>query len=168
MAKPSDSSSGRDAALEYPIDDIRQRYQQAYNISASVASLRERELKRYLCIAAKNPDVHLPIAGVLDPLWHEFLLDTRSYLTFCRRLGVDFVHHVPDTEPGSTTNRLGRYRKLIELYEQEFNETPPHDVWPQLGQNLIRTGNCDSSVELANCDASRVRIDPVAEDFPDR
>ena len=162
------SDSSRDAALDYPIDDIRHRYQQAYNVSASIASLRERELKRYLFIAAKNPDVSLPIAGVLDPFWHEFLLDTRSYLTFCRRLGADFVHHVPNSDRGSAAEVMDRYRKLVELYEREFNEAPPQDVWPQVTRGIMRLGNCDPSIDLANCDASRVRIDPADGDQIDR
>jgi len=162
------SHSRRDAALDYPIDAIRHRYQQAFNVPASIASLRERELKRYLFIAAKNPDLTLPIAEVLDPLWHEFLLDTRCYLAFCRQMGADFVHHVPNTEHRSAGEMTDRYRKLVALYEQEFDEPPPRDVWPQLSQGIMRMGNCDPSIDLANCDASRVRIDPADGDATDR
>lgn len=154
----------RDDALAYPMDQIRMRYQSAYNLAPSVAILRERELKRYLFIAAKHPTVSLPIASVLDPLWHEFLLDTRAYVQFCRRLGADIIHHVPNDDASGEPNALAemneRYLKLVEMYQEEFAEVPPADVWPRAAKTSSEIGNCESSIDLANCDASWADLDP--------
>jgi hypothetical protein len=33
----------------------------------------------------------------VDEVWHHFLLFTREYMTFCRRIGTGFIHHTPHT-----------------------------------------------------------------------
>jgi hypothetical protein len=150
-------SSDRDA-LDFPIDEIRIRYQEANDVSPAAAFLHEQELKRYLFLSAKNPEMSLPIARSLDPLWHEFVLDTRRYLKFCQGLGTDIVHHDPRPANESENEVVGRYQKLIELYQDEFNEAPPNEVWPHVSASMHRLGDC-----VAN---SPLRLPEDSDDIP--
>lgn len=39
---------------------------------------------------------------VTDDLWHEFVLDTRAYGSFCRQAFGGMLHHTPAAAPGGT------------------------------------------------------------------
>ncbi|MEU2513186.1 hypothetical protein [Streptomyces syringium] len=43
----------------------------------------------------------------VDLFWHRFLQRTVPYVAFCRSLGVDYIHHVPDDGAGAD-NEEGR------------------------------------------------------------
>lgn len=55
-----------------------------------------RALRDYfwMCSMSKNKLVAMP-SQVVDDAWHEFILFTRSYDTFCRKALGRFLHHTP-------------------------------------------------------------------------
>lgn len=48
----------------------------------------------YICNQAKNRMVAMP-SQVVDVAWHEFILFTRNYKSFCRKAIGRFLHHTP-------------------------------------------------------------------------
>ena len=150
MATTDEATS---TALAFPLTPITARYQRRYAVPAQDVARHEVELKRYLVLCSKHPSDSLPPTEVLDRLWHEFLLDTRAYKAFCDSLGNGFIHHVPGEPTRSRAVAAERYRTLLALYEEEFHEPPPADVWPRTTSARAKLGDCDADVELGDCNA---------------
>ena len=51
-------------------------------------------------VRAGQQSIGMP-SRVVDDLWHEFILDTRAYESFCKRAFTSYFHHVP----ASTTRK---------------------------------------------------------------
>ncbi len=74
---------------------------------------------------------------VIDQVWHEHLLFSRAYRDFCRDvLERDFDHN-PELLPSEQQTEAfhAQYDATLELYRDEFNMTPPADIWgtPKFG-----------------------------------
>ena len=75
---------------------------------------------------------------VIDVVWHEHLLFSRAYRTFCDDvLGRHFDHNpelIPERE--QTQVFQAQYAATLALYRTEFNAAPPADVWgtPKFGK----------------------------------
>lgn len=84
--------------MHYPMPDIIARYRKDYKVSERMAKIHERELKRYLIIAAEYSDAEERtgmLSTEVDNLWHTFLLFTKEYQQFCSDMFGRFIHHVP-------------------------------------------------------------------------
>lgn len=85
-------------AMDYPLPDIIKRYKKDYNVTDEDAKKHERELKRYLILVAEN-DFNIPmVSKEIDNLWHTFLLFTKDYEKYCKKILKKFIHHVPKTD----------------------------------------------------------------------
>ncbi len=56
----------------------------------------QQGLQQYfqICVAAKGKFVSMP-SQAADVLWHEFILFTRNYESFCQRALGQYLHHTP-------------------------------------------------------------------------
>ncbi len=85
-------------AMDYPIPEIIKRYKKDYGVSDETAKMHEKELKRYLILAAENyPKGVDMFSPQVDDLWHTFLLFTKDYKKYCEEVLGQFIHHVPKT-----------------------------------------------------------------------
>ena len=80
-----------------------------------------RALRSYFLVhlRARNQTVGMP-SRVVDVLWHEFILDTKSYHAFCSKAFGSFFHHVPagkTASPGSKSEGLRQTWRLACLEE---------------------------------------------------
>ena len=57
----------------------------------------------YICNQAKGKMVSMP-SEIVDVLWHEFILFTRAYESFCKKGIGRFLHHVPTEAMTSKTS----------------------------------------------------------------
>jgi hypothetical protein len=83
----------------------------------------------YLCRIA---DTGVTPSTAVDQAWHLHLCYTHSYWDdLCRDLLEHHLHHGP-TRGGQQEDQryLYQYAYTIRLYEQEFEQKPPHDIWP--------------------------------------
>lgn len=111
---------------EYPIGPALLRFAEALGLSPPEADLHARELKRFLLLAHTS-DKPLPMHDRLDRLWHEWMLDTRSYSAFCELVGTPTIHH----SPGSTSAPdEASWPEFGSLYLKVFGEQPDDRVWP--------------------------------------
>jgi hypothetical protein len=85
------------------------------------------EVKKYLLLA-QRPGPALPMTSALvDAAWHQFILYTRQYGSFCETCLGTFCHHVP-ADPASEGSGDSMSREdFIELYQRSFGELP--EVW---------------------------------------
>ena len=101
---------------------IMDRFREKYpKINTEEASLVNKALMDYfyLCNMANGKMVSMP-SRVVDDLWHEFLLFSSVYESFCKKAFGRFLHHIPDEAmPNKNSNNEGMKRawQLICLKE---------------------------------------------------
>jgi hypothetical protein len=52
----------------------------------------------FLATCGRSPNTRLSPSATVDIGWHTFVLYTREYDQFCRRVAGRFIHHVPDDD----------------------------------------------------------------------
>lgn len=87
------------------------------------------EYKKFMYLAAISDQMVSP-SEIIDKVWHEHLVFTKSYEAFCQLLGKQ-IHHIP------STHQKGEFQKFQEakvhtnqLYQKEFGEQPSA-IWNQ-------------------------------------
>ena len=87
-------------------DAIGKKIQEKYpHLSNKQLRLVFKALKDYfqICHGAKKKMVAMP-SQVVDVAWHEFILFTRAYQTFCKKSMGSFLHHTPTEAMKSPTS----------------------------------------------------------------
>lgn len=117
--------------MSYPMDNVLKRYMKDNSISAERAAIHERELKRFLaiCVVYKEP---IGMRGEVDELWHNFIMFTDDYASFCDEVAGHFIHHVPDDEETTKEESLTSSLRFDMAYENLFNAAPSREVWPNI------------------------------------
>ena len=120
-----------DAAYAFPMGLVLARYQEDFDVTEEEALAHERELKRFFILIALHPDRPYGMRGVVDDLWHTFLMFTEDYHAFSRRLlgRKRFLHHHPCSTPKGSVYPL-TYDGFWYDYEEVFGDPPPADIWP--------------------------------------
>lgn len=137
-------------ALSYPIDEIIARYASEKELSLDAAREHAIEAKRYLALCALNPSAVYAMRGPIDGFWHTFITFTSRYADFCARVGGEFIHHVPNTDPripityatskgrkgeskkdGAKGEMRAAYLRMLKDYESVFGVEPPVHLWPR-------------------------------------
>jgi hypothetical protein len=99
------------------------------------------EYRKFLYLGAVSETPVTP-SKIIDMVWHEHLLFTRAYDEFCREvLGRPFDHHPELMSMDEQTDVFeSQYEATLDLYEAEFNVTPPADIWstPKFRPGLAR------------------------------
>lgn len=85
-----------------------------------------REVLRFLFLVAGNRSSTLTPSHRVDLAWHELILFTKVYQSFCQRWFGRFVHHSPG---GSRDENAGQYAKTLGCYEVDFGTADPA-WWP--------------------------------------
>lgn len=88
------------------------------------------EYKRFAYLAMVSPMPVTP-SDEVDQVWHLHLLYTRSYWEEMTRLLPKPLHHGPTNGGSGEDAKFGNwYERTKALYESEFGEPPPEDLWP--------------------------------------
>lgn len=110
MAKASVEKSGNDGAvrplaevLGYRNDLVVRRFRKRFDLSRDEAEAVFVDLLRWLWylastnVTSDNPEAHAIDAPlvVIDEMWHEFILVTRDYTSFCNDMLGRYIHHAP-------------------------------------------------------------------------
>ena len=66
--------------------------------------------------------------NIIDDIWHDHILHTRSYTTFCETYFGYYLHHTPKNlaEDEDYSNSITMTKKL---YKDNFGHEPPSDIW---------------------------------------
>lgn len=119
----------RDFDLDHPLS--------AYGFSTRLASennwtkgFTEKavlEYKKFMFLAGTCDQMVAP-APIVDIVWHQHLVFTRSYAELCRLIGKT-IHHIPSTHSQSEQVRLEQARLYTqERYHEQFGEQAA-DIW---------------------------------------
>lgn len=89
------------------------RFCQEHKVSEREATERFEETKKFLYLCATNKDVNYAPSLEVDEMWHEFILNTKSYFDFCEKAG-GYLHHIPsDKSEIESYKRTLRDMKLL-------------------------------------------------------
>jgi hypothetical protein len=117
--------------MNYPLDRVRERYEKDYKVSSQDAKMYEWELKRYLILCVEYDENEWAMySRDVDNFWHTFLLFTKDYTLFCKKMFGKFIHHEPmDKKYDDVSVPLAKKALFMRAYEELFNEKPPEKVW---------------------------------------
>ena len=118
--------------MAYPMTNVIDRCQKDFGYSDQDMIVLEKELKRFLILAAINDRSVGMYSKYVDDLWHTFILFTKEYAAFCNKFAGRFIHHLPITDQEKKLeDKIKVYQEFdffIEKYENTFNEKA-HDIW---------------------------------------
>jgi hypothetical protein len=124
---------------------LRMKLSRALFCSADETIHALEEVIKFLILAAGSTDAVTPSARV-DMAWHEFLLFTRTYASFCHDKLGKMVHHEPSIDHEANSQQ---YSQTLLQYRQRFGEPKP-EFWggPQTdsadGPSSAFCGSCES------------------------
>jgi hypothetical protein len=85
------------------------------------------EYKKFMYLAASN-DVMVSPSEVVDAVWHQHLVFSKSYQVFAELIGKH-VQHIPSTHNKNEFHKFKQAKeKTIELYHETFDKMPS-DIW---------------------------------------
>ncbi len=102
------------------------------------------EYKKFVFLGVVS-DFGVTPSKIIDQVWHEHLLFTGAYRSFCAEiLGRDFDHK-PELVPVADETGIfqAQYRETLHLYQWEFGVDPPADIWsiPKFDPESVTGGN---------------------------
>jgi len=127
-----DALSRTEIAERFDFSPVLARYRREHGFSQAVAEDHRRELVRFLamCATAGRHGCVYGMMGVVDELWHTFVIFTREYARFCDEVAGRFLHHVPEPDGVATQSTIDHYLAFLEDYEKVYGEQPPPAYWP--------------------------------------
>jgi hypothetical protein len=106
-------------------------------VDALQARIGLTEVVRFLWLCSESDAVLTPSQRV-DEIWHQLILFTRGYQTFCAQNLKGFIHHQPSREP---VNEQLQYTRTIVKYKSVFG-TPDNNYWPLPNLNTAKEADC--------------------------
>lgn len=88
------------------------------------------EYKKFVYLAIIS-DFAVTPSKIIDQIWHEHILFTAGYRTFCSDVIKYSLDHNPELvkNPEQTGVFSSQYLATIDLYKTEFNINPPEVIW---------------------------------------
>jgi hypothetical protein len=133
---PEPSLSG---ILEYRNDDVVYRFRKLYDVTWAEAEDLFTETKKWLWLCGLPDAPRLPILSsmhILDEMWHNFVLFTQDYQSFCDTYFGRFMHHNPtresrDQAPSTDveTHRRTRERELQAALRFTYDRLGEQTLW---------------------------------------
>lgn len=113
----------RDSGV-YPFS-VRLQHENVWTRNFTILAILE--YKKFMLLAAISEQMVSP-SEVIDVVWHQHIVFTKSYQDFCELLGKQ-IQHIPATGKKGEKAQFETFRqKTIEKYNEVFGETAP-SVW---------------------------------------
>ena len=115
------------------------------HLSRRDAELAVLEYKKFLWLCKVEPDVPHGMSGIVDEVWHDHILHTQRYASFCEEKIGRFIHHSPSEKTRSFPSSSVTQEKIERLFgavQAEFWAT-------RVG--VDRETRCNSAEEEAGC-----------------
>jgi hypothetical protein len=123
----------RSEALEFEAPFLIEKLVKDHVVeSADEGQALFREVKRYLVLTAADRSVAWSMYSLrIDCIWHQFILFTHQYISYCRQNFARYIQHAPSTAPvveGAPPLTPSTFRMFADRYEELFGEPLP-SVW---------------------------------------
>lgn len=95
------------------------------------------EYRRFLFLSMVSGHAVSP-SEAIDQAWHLHLTYTKSYWTqLCGEVLPRPLHHCPTKGGNEETEKFDSwYTRTLESYEHFFEQAPPADIWPPVGEQM--------------------------------
>ncbi|WP_256010302.1 hypothetical protein [Desertivirga xinjiangensis] len=116
----------RDFDLDRPLRSygFSTRLAMENNWTINFASEAILEYKKFMYLAAISDSMVSP-SEIVDVVWHQHLVDTKSYHQFCQVLGKR-IEHIPSTHHPAEYDRFRHAKETTQkLYGEIFGDQPP-------------------------------------------
>jgi len=86
-----------------------------------------RALRQFFVIYLRGnkQSIGMP-SKVVDIMWHEFILDTRAYIAFCKKSFGGYFHHIPSSSSQNGVAIATDMKRTLRLAFLEENINPVH------------------------------------------
>ncbi|WP_336517093.1 hypothetical protein [Pollutibacter soli] len=115
-----------------------------------------REYKKFIFLGIVS-DFQVTPSEIIDIVWHEHLLFTKSYREFCTDIIQHPFDHHPELVPlaDQTDTFHAQYQETLHLYKAEFGIDPPEIIWGKpkfdirlVDRQLVRSVNLKKEVDV--------------------
>ena len=127
--------------LEYRNDDVISSFLDSYNVTEEQAIDIFTEMLRFIwfCNIPGNKEfatVDHPLT-IIDEMWHQFILTTKDYISFCNNFFGEYIHHAPATKIEKT--KFSEEKKDIDFRDRFLNEKRRkyEYVYDMLGEDIF-------------------------------
>lgn len=125
---------------------LRQKLSRSLFCSPTDCETALCETIKFLILAAENNHGQLTPSARVDLAWHEFILFTRTYLSFCEQYLGKMIHHEPSNNHEVNSQQ---YSLTLTRYRNRFGE-PPSEFW---GGASLPSNQTKVSASCGNCQA---------------
>lgn len=121
-----------DPASAYPFS---KKLAQQNNWTLSFTNRAIEEYKKFIFLCCVSPAGASP-SEIIDEVWHLHLTYTDNYWNqFCKKTLLKDIHHHPSKGGKDEKEKhVNWYSNTLSLYRQQFNTSPPADIWPANNQ----------------------------------
>lgn len=142
---------GTNASTKAFADKIARKH--GWKVSFTVKAINEYKKFVYLAVIS---DFHVTPSKVIDVIWHEHLLFSKAYRSFCNEVIEYIFDHHPELMPmeDQTGTYTAQYEATLALYWKEFTIEAPSAVWGATKYN-------ESDLETFNYQAKKKKDEEV-------
>jgi hypothetical protein len=132
----------------FDLGPMKSKVMQKLSLSPEAMDELEIQTKQFIALSILEPEVvHSPPPDV-DKLWHEMILNTKWYSTFCATALGQFLHHNPIESGGSTEITVN---PTLQSYEHWFGYRPNFRIEPRISGDK-KGANCNNNPTCNNDD----------------
>jgi hypothetical protein len=133
--------------MSYQFDPLIHRMVDKYGWDEVEARVAFEDLKRYLALAATTKEGVVP-SPTIDDFWHNFILFTQDYESFCEEYVGHFIHHRPRRrgEVIATSSGENPVQFTLELARKAFGDLSQHWTYP-----FVQPTNGDCNADCGDC-----------------
>lgn len=86
-----------------------------------------RQYARFLKLHFAYPSATLVPGKVVDKVWHDHILHTRQYISFCQKHFGEYFHH--DPKDRVTPGVVMDMKPTLAMYEERYGHPAPAKYW---------------------------------------
>ncbi len=94
-------------------------------VSAAEFAGAFNEFKRYAALLTISDQLLGMVSKKVDSVWHEFILFTRDYMTFCDEFHGKYIHHQPYTSYHKGDQKADE--RFFRWYRRVYGDLP--EIW---------------------------------------
>jgi hypothetical protein len=102
---------GMNALASWNLDDVKARAQASMGWSEAFADEALMEYRKYIALVALQPSKTFGMVETIDAIWHEHILNTRSYLGMCAAVAGGVIHHEQQPVDDNSSSQLAEARQ---------------------------------------------------------
>lgn len=109
------------------------------------------DMKQFLFLCGTRPGICSPTEPI-DAAWHEFVLYTQDYASFCDEMFGRFIHHVPPTYLSNEGQTKGKTWRTFQVAEDVFGQLSSNwDVPEHMRPSRSAKSDNILLIEFDNC-----------------